>query len=91
MLRRLPCGEVPDLAQLVGLTRLAVIDELGVLTTELIGSADTDMAVFTGVVVHGPASDSVAPSTCLGELWRRPATGDTALLRTIPAGSRAHR
>lgn len=63
LLRRLDYGTVPSLVQLTELAREAGVAELERLTAELVADPDCDVAVVSGIVVHGPTGDLVAPAT----------------------------
>jgi hypothetical protein len=62
LLRRLRYGTVPDLPALTELARQAGVAAIERLTRELTAEADTDVAIFSGTVMHGPHADFVVPS-----------------------------
>ena len=70
MLRRdlvamLPADRVPTLPDLTGLARRRATDAVVGLTDHLVRDADADVAIVSGVVIHGPVEDHVEVS----EAW----------------------
>jgi hypothetical protein len=59
---RVGSGPSPDLPALTDLARQAAVDEVDRLSSVLLDDGRTDIAVFSGVVVHGPDGDLVAPA-----------------------------
>jgi hypothetical protein len=62
LLRRIRYGELLSLIELTEIARQAGIAELERLTAELVSDPDSDVAVISGTVVHGPDGDWVAPA-----------------------------
>ena len=56
---RLAGAPVPTLTELTELARRCATDTMIELTDHLVRSADADVAVVSGVVVHGPIEDHV--------------------------------
>jgi hypothetical protein len=62
LLRNIPYGHVPDLVEMTELARDAILADLTELARQLERRGPTDLAVFTGIVIHGPEGDWVAPA-----------------------------
>jgi hypothetical protein len=71
LLRRISYGEVPDLVGLTRIARDAIYDDMAALVSQLEHGADTDVAVISGVQVHGPGgSGFVAPGRGFARIGR---------------------
>jgi hypothetical protein len=60
LLQRVAYGHVPGLPELTAIAGQAAVAEATRLTAELVVDPDTDVALVSGTVVHGPAGDMVA-------------------------------
>jgi limiting CO2-inducible B/C-like protein len=80
LLRAITYGDVPDLVSLTRLARDVIYDDLLELVSQLEHGADTDVAVISGVQVHGPAgSGFVAPGRAFAHVGRDRAEHDLVL------------
>ena len=71
LLRAITYGDVPDLVSLTRLARDVIYDDLVQLVSQLEHGADTDVAVISGVQVHGPGgSGFVAPGRAFVHVGR---------------------
>jgi hypothetical protein len=71
LVRRMTYGDVPDLVTLTRLARDVIYEDLVDLVTQLEHEADTDIAVISGVQVHGPGgSGFVAPGKAFVHVGR---------------------
>lgn len=62
LLREMTYGAAPDLATLTLHARDAIMADMAALTWQLVRSGPCDVAVFGGVIVHGPATTNfIAP------------------------------
>ena len=69
---RLGAGPAPSLDRLTELARQAATDEVIHLEAELYRRADTDTAIISGIVVHGPRANQVgADRVAVIEAWAR--------------------
>jgi hypothetical protein len=62
LLRRITYGETPDLPELTEIARAAAVDEMTLLASEMVRDVDSDVALLSGVVIHGPDGDWVQPA-----------------------------
>jgi hypothetical protein len=62
LLRRITYGETPDLPALTELARAAAVDEMTLLAGDMVRDVDSDVALLSGVVIHGPDGDWVQPA-----------------------------
>ncbi len=80
LLRSIRYGDVPDLVSLTRLARDVIFDDLLELVSQLEHGADTDVAVISGVQVHGPAgSGFVAPGRAFVHVGRERTRHDLVL------------
>ena len=80
LLRAITYGDVPDLVSLTRLARDVIYDDLRELVTQLEHGADTDVAVISGVQVHGPVGRGfVAPGRSFVHVGRDRAEHTLAL------------
>jgi hypothetical protein len=76
---------VPDLVGLTRIARDAIYDDMVALVSQLEHGADTDVAVISGVQVHGPGgSGYVAPGRAFVHVGRERAEHELALGAAVP-------
>jgi hypothetical protein len=61
LLRAIPYGDVPGVVELTTVARDVILEDLLRTTATLPGWEDTDVAIFSGIQIHSPAGDFVAP------------------------------
>ena len=61
LLRAIPWGEVPDIAELTTIARDAIVDDLVRTAARMRSWRDADIAVFSGIQIHAPDGDYVQP------------------------------
>jgi hypothetical protein len=82
MLTEHAAGPVRDLVALTELARTVATDELVRLSDDLLRAPDTDLAVISAVVVHGPDGDLVA----VRDAWVRRGADPAAIPLTSTSG-----
>jgi len=61
LLRKIPYGEIPDLLNLTKITLKVIKEDLENIIEKVIDTTKADYAVFTGIQVHGPDGNYIAP------------------------------
>lgn len=61
LLRSIPYGTVPTIAELTTITRDVILDDLGRTAARMHSWRDADIAVFSGIQIHTPDGDYVQP------------------------------
>ena len=61
MLRSIPYGQVPDIAELTAIARDVMLDDLGRTAARMHSWGEADIGVFSGIHIHTPDGDYVQP------------------------------
>jgi hypothetical protein len=65
LIRETGWGETPDLVRLTEITRDVIAADLLDLARLVESDPQRDVAIFSGIVIHGPTSDWISPGPAL--------------------------
>jgi len=79
LLRAIPYGEIPGVVELTRIARDAILEDLRHTAEKLPGWDEADVAIFSGIQIHTPDGDFVAPGHSSVQLAGAPEAATLAI------------